>query len=224
MTSTPRLFHGAYGTMRTITEIRAVSRRADRYAVIVDGESVATLSPREISDLKLHVGAELSSAAESGVRLASDRLAAYDQAGSMLARMPRSMFDLARRLRAKGHRPDVVRRALDRLREEGLAGDEAFARQYARSRLSRRVSPAQILNHLLRLGVLRSVAEQAISDVTAAEHWDERGAAAEVAERKGRTLKGLDRLAARRRMIAFLRRRGFSAAAVREAIERFESE
>jgi regulatory protein len=210
--------------VKTVTDIREGRGRQDRYEIVLDGAGAGTLSSREISDLRLRVGSSVNSDLESRVQQASRRLAAYDRAVSMLARGPRSMFDLRRRLRAKGDNPDSVRWALARLEREGTASDESFALQFCRARLSRGLSRSAILTGLLRVAVSRDVAEGAITQVLAEEQWDEHDASRKAAAKKIRSLSGLDKQAARRRLTAFLRRRGFGATAVRDALDRFKAD
>jgi SOS response regulatory protein OraA/RecX len=77
-----------------------------------------------------------------------------------------------------------------------------------------------VLTGLLRAAVARDIAERVIAQVVSEEGWDEVVASRKAAVRKIRALSGLDRQTAKRRLAAFLRRRGYGASAVRDAVQR----
>jgi regulatory protein len=173
-----------------------------------------------IAELGLRTRAEVNPDLHSRMVVAGRRLAALDRALAMLGRGPRSMFDLKRRLIARGEEPSAVMWAIRKLESEGMANDESFAIQYCRARFARGVSRSVVLSGLLRAAVARDVAERAIEQVVSEEGWDEVVASRKAAVRRIRSLSGLDRPTAKRRLAAFLRRRGYGAAAVRDALQR----
>jgi regulatory protein len=212
--------------MRTITEIREAKGRQglDRYEVHFDDASNVVLSAREISDLHLHEGDRVSDDLHSRAVVAGRRLAAFDRAVGMLARGPRSMFDLRRKLVAKGEDRDAVRWALAKLESTGVTSDESFALQFARSRLARGASRAAVLSGLLKVAVARDTAEQAITRVIGEEEWDEKEASTAAVAKKMRSLTGIDHAVAKRRLIGFLRRRGYNATVIRDAVAKLNAE
>ena len=210
--------------MKTITDLREKRGRVDRYEVMLDGENVASLSAREISDLHLKVGLSVDTNLESLIVRAGARFSAYDRAVGMLARGPRSMFELRRRLMQKGEDKEAIRWAVNKLQTDGVATDDSFALQFARARLRKGSSRSTVLSGLLKAAVARDIAEKAIAQVVDEEGWDERDASNKAADRKIRSLTKLDRVVARRRLVSFLRRRGFGGAEVKEALERLKAD
>ena len=71
---------------------------------------------------------------------------------------------------------------------------------------------------LLPLSVGREIPERVVQEALAAEGLDGEGVARAVAERRARQLAGLPPEARRRRLLAFLARRGFSGGKVRELV------
>ena len=61
---------------------------------------------------------------------------AYQRALRRLARRDHSVAELRRALAARGHEPDEVEAALERLRRERYLDDAGFAERFARSRLA----------------------------------------------------------------------------------------
>jgi len=152
--------------------------------------------------------------ATAGPTEASEALRA---AGALLARRGRTEREVRERLRTKGFDQPVIDTALDRLRNAGLINDHSYASDFARSLATRRgLGPRAVREQLLRRGVPRPIAD----DVSA--QWEDperqtaqaRQAAASYLARQG----ALPRDARRRRLYAFLCRRGFEDEVVREVL------
>jgi len=139
----------------------------------------------------------------------------YDRALDLLEARARSVVELRRMLLRKGEPPDDVDAAIERLRAAGLLDDANYARQLARSKaLNAGQSRRRIGQELAKRGVARAVADVAIIEVFAEEAVDERANIERAAHKKMKTLSGLDALTRRRRLYAFLARRGYDAEAI----------
>jgi regulatory protein len=136
----------------------------------------------------------------------------YDRALDLLEARARGVEELRRLLVRKGEPPADVDDAIERLRASGLLDDASFARQLTRSKaLGAGLSRRRIQQELTRRGVARDIGAEAIDDVFADEGVDEAATLERVARKKLRTLARLDPEARRRRLYAFLARRGFEA-------------
>jgi regulatory protein len=139
-------------------------------------------------------------------------LATWDSANRLLATRARSRSELRRQLLRKGRPEPLVDRVLDRLERAGYLDDADFARQFARSKsLGRGMSRRRVQQELAKRGVARAVAEAAIIEVFAEEGVDEYVAVERLARKKLPSLAALDPLQRRRRLYAFLARRGFES-------------
>lgn len=119
----------------------------------------------------------------------------------------RTRHELAETLRKKGIPGDAAERVLDRMVDVGLVDDEALAASWVESRQQRRhLSRRALRQELSRKGVDRDVVDEALSTV---DHEDERSAARSLAEKKLRSMTGLDAQVQRRRLAGALARRGF---------------
>jgi len=136
-----------------------------------------------------------------------------------LARRPRARADLARWLMRRGHPRPAARRAVERLEERGTLDDRAFARHYAAQRLRRGHGPARLLRDLSALGVDRSVADAAVREARDAEGVNPSEEAERLARRRLAQLEGMPPRVQRRRLVAFLGRRGHGGAVVRRIVE-----
>ncbi|HEY7512913.1 MAG TPA: regulatory protein RecX [Vicinamibacteria bacterium] len=142
---------------------------------------------------------------------------AYARALGRLARRDHSEAELRTALRDRGHSPEDVKAALERLRAQRFLDDTGFAERFARSRLlSHRVGRHRIQQGLRQRGVDRKVAEDGLRKalVDAPEHQ-----ALEAAARSYWRTHGRDEPAKRiRKLWAFLLRRGFPADLVGERL------
>jgi len=143
----------------------------------------------------------------------------YDRALNMLAFRGRSTAELRRQLLKKGEQADEVERVIARLTEQRLLNDTDFARQYARLKLTAAGSSRfRIIQELGRKGIAKPMAEEAIENLKEAEGIDASESISRVAEKKWKTLARLDGQTARRRLYAFLARRGFNPDEIRAAM------
>ena len=204
--------------MSVISGIVPAPRPAGRFAVLVDGREHAVLSLDAIERLGLVVGRPLAGL-EEAIAVESARLHSYDRALNMLAFRARSSSELARSLVQKGEEKAHVDWAIARLQEQGLVDDAAFARAFTRSKVvGGKQSRRRVEQELARKGVSRSVAGDAIDDVFEDEAVDQKAIVEEAARKKARSLIGLERAVQRRRLYAFLARRGYDLDDIRAAI------
>lgn len=205
--------------MSVISGIIPDPRHPDRCDVVIDGVTTATLSLHAIEQLQLSVGCDVAGF-EERIALEAAQLAVYDRALNLLAFRARSSAELARALVRKGAERPVVDRAIARLQEQGLLNDAAFAQAFTRAKvLGANHSRRRVQQELARKGVARNVSDAAIGVVFEEEGVDQ-GALVETAARKKlRTLATLDPAVRRRRLYAFLARRGYDGDDIRRAME-----
>lgn len=207
-------------TTPLITGLVPSARREGRFELSVGGKSVATLSLEAIERLRLHVGRVYDEALALQVESAARALHTFDRALDLLAIRSRSARELRTALVRKGEEPEHADAAIERLLALGLLDDAAYARQFARAKvegagLSRRRLQAE----LSRRGVAREVADDAIADVLADESVDEEAILERVAAKKLRMLSRLDPPTRRRRLYAFLARRGYESDDIRKVMD-----
>lgn len=194
-----------------ITALREHPRKPGRYAVHVDGKSVATVNAAFIYDAQLKVGAELDEAMGDKMLLAARKLEAFDRAAAALGRRARSAHELERWLLQRGFEQADVADAVARLSELGAIDDSQYARAFARSRaLGKGMSRRRLAQELSRRGVARPMADAAIKEVLEEESVDERALLEAAARKKLAVLHGQDADTVKRRLYGYLARRGYS--------------
>ncbi|MGH7568157.1 MAG: regulatory protein RecX [Gemmatimonadales bacterium] len=205
--------------MPTLTGLAPDPHRLEYRLVEVDRGRFASLPLDALAPLGLVVGTPLSIAMLDRLRELADVEAAARAALRALARRAHARQDLRRRLVQKQHPPPAVDRALARLAAQGLLDDRRFAREYAAARAARGRGPHRIVSDLLAQGVDRRTAETAVAAAPALEGVDPEQAARSVAEKRARQLVALPAAARKRRLTAFLLRRGFAGSTVRGLVE-----
>lgn len=207
-----------------VTQLEA-DARSGGVRVQLDGRPFGTVALQDISAMSLAEGRELSESAATELARRAEAFSARQVAMRILRTRALPAAELARRLVRRGHAKPIVETTVTGLREAGFVDDADFARHYVRTRAQRqRFGPRRLLGDLRRLGVTEKIAQAALTDVMAADGVDPRAVLREAAEKKARSLGGLDRDVALRRLRAYLLRRGFSgsevAAVVKEALPR----
>ena len=180
------------------------------------GETTPTLILGDTAMLHgLTRGRTLTSDEWDAIRDEGRRGLAVRHAMNLVARKPRSESEIRRALlaHAAGFEASEVDGAMARLQELGAVDDMRWASSY--------VSQPRANGRGARL-LRRELSQRGVesADVSSAlEGRDEGAAALAAALKRARTLRGVDRDAARRRLYDFLRRRGFDDSIARRAIE-----
>ncbi|NTV51756.1 MAG: regulatory protein RecX [Candidatus Firestonebacteria bacterium] len=204
--------------MPRITEIKPQVKNKQRRSVFVDGEFYCGVSEEAAVRLRLKAGQELSTAELERLRDAEADIEVREQALRWLDRRAYARGELARRLKFKQFPPESVERVLDRLAGAGLINDEAFALEWLRARTRTGALGGRRVKSELK--------QKGVSDETIAAVWAQAGpesedeSCEELAQKKWRSLKTLERETARRRLLSFLTRRGFSLEDALRTVER----
>jgi len=203
--------------MARITALRVQSSNPNRVSVFVDDEYAFGLH----IDLAmgLHLGQELSPEEAAALQKQDVRAMGYERALHYLSFRPRSAQEVAQYLKGKGLDEEDAAAVLERLQQAGLVDDAAFAQFWVNSRENARPKGAWALRAELRQkGIADKHIAEAVADI------DEQASALRAAERKAQQLAGLDEGTYRRRLTAFLMRRGFGYAVARETVDRLWDE
>jgi regulatory protein len=203
-----------------ISGISGSARAAGRFDLSVDGQPVARLGIQGIERLKLRVGLAVDASLAASIAEEATISRVYDRAMMMLAARGRASGELRRLLVRKGEDAGIVTAVIDRLTNAGFLDDDAFARQFTRSKTTSGTSRRRIEQELTRKGVDRAVATSAVEETFVEENVDEQIAIDRAAEKKLRTLGKVDDLTRRRRLYSYLARRGFDPDAINGVMTR----
>lgn len=164
-----------------ITEIKQQVKRHDRYSVYIDGAYSCSFSPDEILSQGLRVGLELSSEDLRVLKANAIKDKAYDRCLNLLARRPRSEWELRDYLKRKEYEPEVVDGTVERLRNRGYVNDADFAARWVSSRRALKpVSKRRLQQELQQ----KRVSLTAIAAALENEETNEKDALRQLVERK----------------------------------------
>jgi regulatory protein len=143
----------------------------------------------------------------------------YNRALDLLSARPYTVRQLRRKLIQKEVSSEEADAVLERLIGAGLLDDTKYALAYARSKLvGQGASVRRIGQDLARKGVSAEVSKQAIAEVVVEEEVDTRAVVERVARKKLASMGDLEPAVLRRRLYAFLARRGYELDEIRDAV------
>jgi regulatory protein len=193
---------------RVIGALAADPRRPGSVRVMVQGYPLLTV-PREVAQAEgLVAGMALPEPLYARLCRAADEEAAFRTALRFLERRPFAARDLTRRLVLKGHPPEAAAAAVERAQRSGLVDDARFTLHYVETRAERGRGPLRLRRDLAALGVERAVVDRALLTAFGEDGADGPSVEA-VARKRLAQLKGFPKPVLRRRLLAFLARRGF---------------
>ena len=136
-----------------------------------------------------------------------------------------SRAELTSAIEGRGFSADLAHQVVDRLEAVGLVDDQAYADALVRSRFSGTGASGRALREVLvRKGLEPGVIERALSQIS---RDDEAERAAQLVARKRRSLAGVPRQSAYRRLCSMLARKGYSPSvasnAVRDALDEWHA-
>jgi regulatory protein len=205
--------------MPVITAIGPDPRRAGAIRIEVDRAPFASVSQDLVAEERLAPGRELDDALRERIGLEAEIEGAFRTVLRALERRSFARADLGRRLRRKGHAPEAVDHALERAAEMRLLDDGAFALNYVETRSGRGRGPLRLTRDLLAMGVERRLIDRALA-AYAADGMDRGGLPLSLATKRAGQLGNLPREVKRRRLLAYLARRGFSGRDITEMVGR----
>ena len=203
----------------TVTALTPDARQPGAVRVELDGQPFATVAAQVVAAAGLVVGRPLAEGAREQLGAAADVEAAYRTALRAIERRGFARADLGRRLQRKGHPRDAVAAALDRVVALGLLDDAAFAVNYVQTRAPRGRGPSRLTRDLLAMGIERRLIDRALA-AQAAEEPAPAAVPLALATRRAAQLGNLPRPVKRRRLLAFLARRGFAGREVGDMVKR----
>lgn len=126
---------------------------------------------------------------------------------NILSMVAKTRSQLEQRLAEKGHSPEVIEEAINRMIEVGVIDDAAFARNYTSSlHDGRGLARKAISRELHQKGIDQETIEEALEGL---DSDAERERAIDLVRKKARTTSNLDPQARVRRLVGMLARKGY---------------
>ena len=203
--------------MKKITAIEAQKNNPHRVSIYLDGEYAFGLA--RIVAAWLKVGQELSEEKIAGLQAEEARERAYQQAMLFLSYRARSESEIRQNLRKHEIPEAVIETTLERLRQEGLANDNQFARAWVENRNVFRPRSRRALAMELRG---KGLDDETVTSAVAG--MDEEALAYAAARKRVSRLNGLEWNEFRKKLSEFLARRGFPYSVIAPVVSKVWNE
>ena len=203
--------------MRKITAIEAQKRRSSRVNIHLDGEFAFALE--RITAVWLRVGQELDEKKIEQLQAEDARERALQQSLLFLGYRARSESEIRKNLQKHEIPEAVIEETLKRLRRDGLANDDQFARAWVENRSAFRPRSRRMMALELRQKGLDDESAK-----SALENVDDEALAHEAAQKRAPRFKGLEWSEFRTKLSGFLARRGFSYSVITPVVTRVWNE
>jgi regulatory protein len=206
-------------TLPVLTALEPDPRRPGTLRVEVDGARFGAVPEELARAAGLAAGRLLDAELHQRLTAAADAEGAFRTLLRALERRSFARADLGRRLVRKGHPRPAVDAALERAAGLGLLDDAAYAETYVQTRAARGRGPARLTRDLMAMGVDRAHIDRAL-----AAEWpegsDRSGVPLALAAKRAQQLGDLPRPVKRRRVLAYLARRGFAGRDISDLVAR----
>ena len=194
-----------------ITDIKQQVKRADRYSIYVDGKYSFSLSEQELLNQGLRVGQEFKGDSFNQIQQTAVEDKAYMRALDMLARRPRSVWEMKQYLIRKGYNNNMIELILNKLSKRGLLDDNKFAELWVKNRRQLKlISKRKLLQELQQKRISNSI----ISSVLTAEQINDTDALKDLISKKS----SLPRYQDKQKLMSYLLRQGFSYQDIKNCI------
>jgi regulatory protein len=189
---------------REITGIKVQKKNPERVSVYLDGEYAFGLS--RITAAWLQIGQRLSEEKINSLREQDESEVAYQRALILLNHQQRTSHEIRQKLIEKGFSSTRVEEVVDRLTQAGLVEDGQYALLWVENRNTYHPRSRRLIRMELRQ---KGVAEDQIDQALLGSAEDDE-LATQAAMQQIRKYSDLDWPEFRKKMSAFLLRRGFS--------------
>ena len=202
---------------KKITALKAQKRNSQRINVYLDDEFAFGLS--RYAAAWLQVGQELSPEKIEELQDVDAQEVAYQRALNYISYRPRAEAEVRKNLEKHDITEEVADEVVERLRRSGLVDDTKFAQTWVENRSAFRPRGKRALTAELRQ---KGIGDEAIEE--ALDALNEDNLAYQAALKQTRKYGSLEWQDFRRKMSAFLARRGFGYEVVKPVVERVWSE
>ena len=144
---------------------------------------------------------------------------AYQKALGYLAKSPKTIYQMKQYLAGKGYGANIIEKVVGQLSDFHYLDDKAFARQFVESRIRYKPKSIYALQFELRKKGIDPALAQELLDA-----YKDEDLALKAVETKKRVWKLLDESECRKKMMSYLRYRGFNYSVCHAAWQAFQEE
>ena len=194
-----------------VTDIKQQVKNKSRYAIFVDGKYTLSLSIGELQDQKIKIDQQINQEDLQALTAVAAEDKLYMLVIGLLARRPRSAWEIRQYLARKKASSDVSDKILNKLSSRGLIDDASFAAAWVASR--QLLKPSSRRKLMLELQQ-KHISKDIISEVLGDYEQSEQQALRELITKKRQTTRYKDNT----KLMAYLLRQGFNYGDIKQAI------
>ena len=195
-----------------ITAIERQQKRAHRVSVYVDGEFLVGLSEVALLKSGVQTGQEITQQQKTDLLQLADYDAAREKVLRLLARRPRSKWELQVYLQRKSYDASLIDELLDELQQCDHIDDTAFAQWWVEQRrLLKSISKNKLKMELRQ----KRIADDIISSAVDSDDTSDSEAIKRLIAKKQQQLRYRDR----QKMMQYLARQGFHYGDIKAALD-----
>lgn len=204
--------------MPRITRISEQKRRTNRRNVYLDGAFAFGCKPNVVAKFRLREGMTLSPVQLEQIQLGEVKQECFDKAMAYVGSRMHSRAELAKKLARREFGQAVINAVMEDVVRLGYVNDEAFALSKVRSIATHKHhGKRRAAMELSKAGVKGEAARKALEEVYDAH--DSVAVARQLAEKKAPSLRKLEPMVARRRLVGMLQRRGFDYDSIKPVVD-----
>lgn len=205
--------------IKTVTSITRQQGRKDRLNVFLNDKYSFGLSINVAHQFNIHKGQQLTAQEISIINEFELLHKAMTTAMRYISYRPRSESEIITRLRRQKYESNIINKVIDKLKQQGVIDDQAFAEFWKDSREFFNPRSKRLIKlELRRKGVSDEIAEKTTGDV------DDEGGAYKAALKKANSLKNVELNQFQKKLFSFLHGRGFSYQTIRNATSKVWTE
>lgn len=196
-----------------ITAIKAQKRNPERVSVYLDGEYAFGLS--RIVAAWLHVGQRINETKIDSLKESDTGEVAYQKAIRLISSRPRTEKEIRDRLEKDCFDPQVIDLVIQKMRESGLLADSQYARLWVENRNEMHPRSQRLIRfELKQKGIADEIIDQVLLDSA-----NDSDLAIQAATQYARKFSRMEWEDFRKRLSAFLMRRGFSYGTIAPVVQ-----
>ena len=198
----------------------APNPRAPGFLIVeIDGARFASLPQEWVSAWGVRKGDLITEEQFGQLSRAAEAENAYRTAIRALTARPQSTHEMRRRLHDRDYRDPLVGEVLRRLEREGLLDDDKYARDFTRARIRKGHGAVRLISDLRQRGLDRELAATAVAETLESEGIEPAAEVRRLAEKRALQLTHVGSDVRRRRVIAYLTRRGYHAGEILDVVD-----
>lgn len=128
----------------------------------------------------------------------------------------RSEKEIYERLKKKRFEEEIIRETVSFLRDKGFIDDRLFAKTWIECRIKKPLGLRKIRQELNLKGIDKEIINSQISEIN--KNYSEQDSVKKIVQERFNRLKGIEPRSAKRRVYAYLLRRGFSPETISDAL------